>query len=183
MAEFKSREYSEDPLTEKIMRYFYNIAEDSESFLVNHNNVEFDFFISKIKFRCQTKKGLVYRLPNGYIITHEADIVITRNENLTDAYVMNPDHRFVSIEIKHKSSVTDAFKSRSYDMLHLRKEYPLCLGIMMYIRERNLTIETAKQYCYPYQKFFGCKTEELTEEKIKPLFEEIVKYLKEEIIN
>lgn len=170
---------SEDRITEIIMKYFYNIAENSESFSIDKDTVKFDFFISKVKFWCQTKKGLQYKLPNGFMIEHEADIAITRNENMADPYVLNPSNKFVSIEIKHKSAVTDAFKSRAYDMMHLRKEYPLCLGVMIYIREGNITIERAKEYCYPYQQFFGCTTEELTEEKISPIFNEIVSYLKE----
>lgn len=177
MSDNSNREYSEQIITKRIMKYFYNIADNAESFIENGNEIRFDFSVSKTKFRCQTNKGLSYNLPNDCMEAHNADIVITRNEGIGDSYALNPSGRFVSIEIKHKSAVTDAFKSRAFDMIHLRQEYPLCFGVMMYIRERNLTIEKAKEYCYPYQKFFGCTTEELTEEKIRPLFGEIVVYL------
>jgi len=154
LSDKKSRERSEDLITEKIMRYFFNIADNADSFSKENNKISFDFSINGRKFRCQTEKGLSYHLPNGDFITHNADIVITRNENLTDSYVLNPSGNFVSIEIKHKSAVTDAFKARAFDMMHLTKEHSLCLGVMMYIREGNITIEKAKEYCYPYHKFF-----------------------------
>jgi len=132
-----NREYSEIIITEKIMKYFYSIADNSEAFSGSGKNIKFNFFISGIKYTCQTEKALEYRLPNNYMVLHNADIIIIRNENNADQYVLNPSHKFVSIEIKHKSDVTDAFKSRSYDMMHLRKEHPVSRNYDVHQREKS----------------------------------------------
>ena len=172
-------EKSEEKIVEKIISLFHELAEDRGIIKSFHHGWKFDFEISGKKYMCQTEREVFYRLPNEKTLTHKSDIMITNSESFVEPYVLNPAHRFVSIEVKHKSSVTDQFKSRSYDMLHMRTTYPNCLGIMMYIRIGNITPEQAKKICYPFHHFFSCSPNELSIEKVSPLFREIISFLKE----
>ena len=67
--------------------------------------------------------------------------------------------RIIGIECKFLSSVTDQFKSRAYDMIHLKKEYgDKLFGIMLYVHVRGfggLGLARAAAYCHPYDRFFG----------------------------
>lgn len=170
-------EKSEDKIVRKIMTLFHELAEDRESMHDLGNRMWFDFKVSGKKHRCQTEGEVVYDIPKGNTLTHRSDITITNSDKLTEPYVLNPRLKFVSIEVKHKSSVTDQFKSRSYDMLHMRTTYPNCLGVMIYVREKNITVDQAKKICYPFHHFFSCPTSELSVEKITPLFNEITSFL------
>ena len=121
-------EKSEEKIVEKIVSLFHELAEDKEPLKKVDNRWQFDFKISGKRYRCQTEGEVLYKIPNGGTLTHKSDITITNSETPTESYTLNPQHRFVSIEVKHKS-VTDQFKSRSYDMLHMGKTYPNCLGV------------------------------------------------------
>ena len=52
-----------------------------------------------------------YSLPNGTELTHASDILVSKPRKQNK----------VSIEIKYKSAVTDQFKCRTYDALHLKE--------------------------------------------------------------
>ena len=64
---------------------------------------------------------------------------------------------FIGIEIEHESSVTNSFKTHAFDTLHFKDIYGSSLySIMIYARNRkNITIETARQYCYTFDLFIG----------------------------
>jgi len=52
-----------------------------------------------IRDRCYAEKSLPYTLPSGYEMSHASDILI----------IDEARKKFVSIEIKHLSAVTDQF--------------------------------------------------------------------------
>lgn len=175
-------EKSEEKIVGKIVSLFHELAEGKSPLRKKDGkNIHwvFDFEISGKKYQCKTGKTITYNLPTGETLHHETDIFIINSENMTTPYILNPKEKFVSIEVKHKSSVTDQFKSRSYDMMHLRSTYPKCYGVMMYIREKNISLQQAKKISYPYHRFFGCSTKELSAKKLSPFFNEIVLFLGE----
>jgi len=98
-------------------------------------------------FRCFAERSLPYTLPAGEIISHASDILISNNES----------GKYISIEIKHRSSVTDQFKCRSYDIFHLKKSYGSnLLGIMVYVKTTTgIRVEHARSLCYFFDHFFG----------------------------
>lgn len=102
-------------------------------------------------FKCYAERGLSYHLPNNKSMTHKSDILIT-NEEL---------RRHISIEIKHRSSVTDQFKCRNYDMSHLKETYGYnILGILVYVKTPSgISIEHAKEISYSYDHFIGIMSE------------------------
>lgn len=57
---------------------------------------------------CQTEGSLEYALPSGEELSHKNDILVSLSNG-----------RYVAIEVKFLSAVTDQFKARSYDMLYL----------------------------------------------------------------
>ena len=96
---------------------------------------------------CRAEGKLTYELPSGRKLSHTNDILLECNST-----------RFFGIECKFLSAVTDQFKCRSYDMLHLKKTFAEQLvGIMVYVHFRGncLSLEQAREICYPFDHFFG----------------------------
>lgn len=170
-------EKSEDTIVRKIMVLFHELAEEKGLMKNDGNLLWFDFVVSGRKYWCKMEGEVIYDVPNGNMLTHKSDIMIVNADRAIEPRILNPDNKFVSIEVKHKSSVTDQFKSRSYDMFHMRSTYPKCLGVMMYIREKNITADQAKKICYPFHHFFSCRTTDLSIEKITPLYNDIISFL------
>lgn len=173
-------EKSEEKVVKTIISLLHELIEKKGPLKKVGNEFIFDFMISGKKYKCMTEKMLRYNLPDEKTLNHKTDISIIESENISQPFILNPSKKFVIIEVKHKSARTDSFKSRSYDMMHLRSTYPNCIGIMMYIREGDITPQQAKKICYPYHRFFSCSKEQLSTQKLSPLFDEIVSFLKEQ---
>jgi hypothetical protein len=88
---------------------------------------------------------LNYHINNGYELSHKSDIML------------EADNKIFSIEIKFKSAVTDQFKCRSYDIIHLKKEYKNLIGILIYLKHKDygIIIERARNICYGFDYFIG----------------------------
>ena len=58
--------------------------------------------------------------------------------------------------------MTDQFKSRSYDMLHIKNTYgDKVLGILVYVKaDTGISIDHAKAICYPFDLFVGISYDE-----------------------
>jgi hypothetical protein len=95
---------------------------------------------------CEAEKGLPYNLPNDHQLTHKSDILVT-----------DDCRRYISIELKHRSAVTDQFKCRSYDMLHLKKQYgDRLIGVLIYVRaDTGIKLQQAEKISYPFDHFIG----------------------------
>lgn len=121
-------------------------------------------------FECISEGSLRYTLPPGNTISHKSDILIKDKK----------EGHHVSIEIKHRSAVTDQFKCRSYDMLHLKQSLPKIYGIMVYVKSGiGISPRHAKSICYPFDHFFSIPESEIyNPEKWKPLLSSIEEQLK-----
>lgn len=103
----------------------------------------------------QTFTGLViepegpicYRLPCGMTATHKSDILISQKSS----------SKRVSIEIKYKSAVTDQFKCRAYDAMHMKEEYgDQILTVMVFAKtNRGISLKRARAICHLFDHFFG----------------------------
>ena len=97
--------------------------------------------------------------------------------------------RYVAIEIKFMSSVTDQFKARSYDMMHLKQEFSgRVSGIMVYVHApgSGISIERARLISYAFDHFFGFNFDELFAEGNKeiadsflPIIQTVRKFISE----
>jgi hypothetical protein len=67
------------------------------------------------------------------------------------------------VEVKFRSAVTDAFKARSYDQIHLKEAYPHLLGSLAYAKPQHsgISFEQAKQVCSAFDFFFFVREEDL----------------------
>ena len=96
---------------------------------------------------CLPEGKLAYTLPGGRRMVHKNDILLSLRNS-----------RQIAIEIKHLSAVTDQFKTRSYDMLHLKQtlESRVC-GIMVYahVPGNGIALDSARDICYPFDYFIG----------------------------
>ncbi len=96
---------------------------------------------------CRGCAALDYTLPSGYKVTHENDILISL-----------PTGKHIAIELKWVSSVSDQFKARSYDMLHMKHTFAdqVC-GILVYLHNpgQGISIQHARSISYPFDYFMG----------------------------
>jgi len=127
---------------------------------------EHDRKISTFKFdekygdyKCVAEGPLNYTLPNGTILSHKNDILIYGED------------RSIAIEVKHRSAVTDQFKTRSYDALHIKKSNPNTVQIMLYVRDKSgISPSHAESISYPFDHFIHIDFKDInTQNKIEPL--------------
>lgn len=113
---------------------------------------------------------LPYTLPNGHTLYHASDILAQRNDG----------EKYVSIELKYKSAVTDQFKCRSYDAMHMKNEYShRMLCVMLFVKSNaGVSIGQAEKICYPFDRFIGVPVAEIGDLSIwKGLAAEISTFL------
>jgi len=148
--EFSSRaekEATEDEIRDLLMQVLYKRVGREESWKGSGKSASFDLRDEFKGYKCFAERSLSYILPNDVIINHTSDILISNEER----------KQFISIEIKHRSAVTDQFKCRSYDMIHFKKSYGNnLLGIMAYVKSSTgISIRHAEDICYSFDHFFG----------------------------
>ena len=90
---------------------------------------------------------VLYRLPDGKEMRHASDILITTPDS----------EKQISIEIKYRSAVTDQFKCRAYDALHMKQQHrDEILTVMLFARaDSGIGIERARSICHPFDRFYG----------------------------
>ncbi len=101
---------------------------------------------------CTVEKVLEYRLPDGTRLPHKSDILFDYQRSGSSPAA----REYVSIEVKHMSAVTDQFKCRAFDMLHMKRSCPQLHGILVFARAGvGIGFERARAICYPFDDFIG----------------------------
>lgn len=90
---------------------------------------------------------VLYRVPSGQEFGHASDILVSTPASA----------KRVSIELKFKSAVTDQFKCRAYDAIHMKQQHGDALLVaMLYAKtDSGISIERARSICYSYDRFYG----------------------------
>ncbi len=147
-----NKKTTEDEIRDLVMSNLYPRIGNDSTWQGSGKKAQFDLKTDFSGFKCSAEKSLKYNLPSGKEISHKNDILIHNKEK----------GKYISIEIKHRSAVTDQFKCRSYDMLHLKKKYQNeLLGIMIFVKSSSgISIEHAKELCYSFDLFYGIKEQE-----------------------
>jgi len=156
---------TENGLRDKVMKLLYEelglvdtwSGEGAySSFKINKNGANYD---------CRAEGASYYTLPDGTTLSHRSDLLIAKTNGT----------KTIGIEIKHESAVTDQFKSRSYDLLHLSKD-PNFVGIMLYVKaSTGISPEQARAISYPFKHFIHIPFERYLEKESWSEFLEIVK--------
>ena len=99
---------------------------------------------------CAKEGPLNYRLPDGTERSHKNDILVTLL-----------DGSLVAIELKVRSAVSDQFKCRAYDMIHIKQSMRSVCGVMVYFHFKGagISVALAQSYSYPFDKFLGFEVE------------------------
>lgn len=103
--------------------------------------------------RCAVEKALEYHLPDGTRLPHKPDILLDYQRSGS-----SPGAReYISIEVKHMSAVTDQFKCRAFDMLHMKQAFdPQLHGILVFARAGvGIGFERARAISYAFDDFIG----------------------------
>jgi hypothetical protein len=103
--------------------------------------------------RCYVEGVLSYALPCGTSLDHKSDIQIEyRRVGETSGNL-----RYIGIELKHASAVTDQFKARAFDMFHLKQALGHRLhGIVVFARiGKGISMTRAKSICYSFDEFIN----------------------------
>lgn len=142
---------TEDEIRDLLMQVLYHRLGRTGSWQGSGKTASFELKDEFKGYKCFAESTLSYTLPTGIKMDHRSDILISNDEK----------KRYISIEIKHRSAVTDQFKCRSYDMIHLKKSYGNdLLGIMVYVKSTTgISVEHAKSICYSFDHFFGIPSE------------------------
>ncbi len=140
---------TEADIRDQIMRVLHYRLGKLGSWADSGQNLYFELCGELSGYRCSAEGRLSY-LVGGSEISHASDILISSDER----------GRSVSIEIKHRSAVTDQFKARSYDMIHLKEQYgDDLLGVMVYVKSpgTGISADRAEAICYPFDYFMSVK--------------------------
>jgi len=142
---------TEDEIRDLLMQVLYHRIGRTGSWEGIGKTASFELKDEFKGYKCFAERTLSYVLPTGIKMDHTSDILISSEEK----------KRYISIEIKHRSAVTDQFKCRSYDMIHLKNSYGNnLLGIMVYVKSTTgISVEHAKSICYSFDHFFGIPSE------------------------
>jgi len=108
----EERKTTESEIRDLSMQILYHRLGKTGSWKGSGETASFDLRDEFEGYECATEQLLSYDLPDAKI-DHTSDILI-KNEK---------EKKYISIEIKHRSAVTDQFKCHSYDMIHLKESY------------------------------------------------------------
>lgn len=144
---------TENDVRDDLMRYLFQRFGVHESWTGAGSNAEFAVESGGEKGRGRAEEKLNYSLPSDQTLSHCSDVLWTISE-------ASEKPQYISIEIKHASAVTDQFKCRSYDMLHLKQQFGDALyGIMLFARTgKGISFQRAQAICYPFDAFIGVDT-------------------------
>lgn len=142
---------NEDELRNLIMLKLFGLLGKEGTLKGEGSTLEFEFS----KGFCEAEINLNYELPNGVVLGHRSDILISDAKR----------KKYISIELKYKSAVTDQFKCRSYDIQHMKDHYKeSLLGVMLFVKtSQGISIERARAICYAFDEFYGVLVADLGE--------------------
>jgi hypothetical protein len=151
-------EYTEDKIRDIVMRVIYDNLGKVGTFNGQGKYASFQIENEHILAYCEAEQSQEYRLPNGFTISHNSDILISAKRKNRDS-----EKSYISIEIKHRSAVTDQFKTRAFDMLHLKQTYGSRIyGIMLFVRaDTGISFRQAEKISYPFDKFIPVEYSQL----------------------
>jgi len=103
--------------------------------------------------RCTVEGTVSYALPDGTNADHNSDIQIEYGSDGSHS----SERKYIAIEVKHASAVTDQFKARAFDMLHMKRAFASRLhGIMVFARiGTGISSRRAQAFSYPFDEFIG----------------------------
>ncbi len=138
---------TEDKIRDEVMKALFDNFGEQGTWEGDGKSARFRLKSEFGNVECGAERSLNYKLSEGETLRHASDILITDTSK----------ERYISIEIKHKSAVTDQFKCRSYDMIHMKNTYgSKLLGIMLFVKTtQGISIEQARKICYPFDNFLG----------------------------
>jgi hypothetical protein len=144
---------TEDDVRDLVMRSLFDRFGKPDSWRGEGKAAVFDFDKLGLVGQFAAERKLEYELPGGKFLAHCSDVLGT----VRIADPAASEQRFVSIEIKHTSAVTDQFKCRSFDMLHLKQQFgERIFGIMLFARAgQGIGFEQARAISYPFDNFVG----------------------------
>ena len=132
--------------------------------ILKEGATDFDFACRAGQGHCKRQGMLPYSLPSGFSLSHTSDILISL-----------PVDAYLSLELKFLSAVTDQFKARSYDMVHLKNTHGRRLvGVMVYVHSPGvgISINRAREICYPFDHFVGLNSKDMQSQNFwKPVTE------------
>ncbi len=107
-----TREYSEQEVRNDLFRTLHADLSRVGSSPLEERVTRFTLAPHLGQGECVIEGSLSYSLLSGATLPHKSDILISLSTGM-----------HLSLELKFLSAVTDQFKTRSYDMLHLKRTY------------------------------------------------------------
>lgn len=144
---------SEAEVRELLMKALYGRLGTRDSWRDDAQATSFAIDRPGVSGNCAVEKVLEYRLPDGTRLPHKSDILLDYQRSGSSSTA----REYISIEVKHMSAVTDQFKCRAFDMLHMKQAFgPQLHGILVFARAGiGIGFERARAICYPFDDFIG----------------------------
>ena len=135
----------------------YSYFRSRTSFILYHDRDSFRVSLFERMFDIQKEAELKYYVSPDRELSHKCDRVLSIWEQKLH-YVP-----ILNVEIKFRSSVTDAFKARSYDQIHLKRAYPHLLGVLAYAKPQHsgISFDQARRVCNAFDFFVFVREEDL----------------------
>ena len=123
----------------------------------SHSKTHFALKENFGKGHCEVEGKMQYCLPSGRCLSHACDILVTL-----------PGKKYLGIEIKFRSAVSDQFKCRSFDIMNIKKNLGgNFFAVMVYAHAPGggIGLDLARDYCHPYDLFIGREVSSLEDLK------------------
>ena len=137
-------EPSEGPLRNFLMNQLYRRIGEPGTLSGSGDSMRFQLRAGGM---CEAEASLAYELPDRTVVEYDSDILFSFNTG-----------KRVAVELKFLSSVSDQFKARSFNVVHVKKTHGSnvhCVLAYVHLSGTGLSTQTAKSYCYPFDEFIG----------------------------
>ena len=135
----------------------YSYFRSKTSLIYSYDSGSFRVSLFERMFDIQKEAQLKYYVSAEQELSHKCDLVLSIwGQKLLYMPILN-------VEIKFRSAVTDAFKARSYDQIHLKRAYPHLLGVLAYAKPQHsgISFDQARQVCNAFDFFVFVEEEDL----------------------
>ena len=137
-------EASEGPLRNFLMNQLYRQIGEPGTLSGSGQSMRFHLRTGGM---CEVEGSLPYELPDRTVVGYEPDILFSLHSG-----------KWVAVELKLLSSVSDQFKARSFTAMHVKKTHGsnvYCVLAYVHMIGTGLSTQTAESYCYPFDEFIG----------------------------
>jgi hypothetical protein len=157
----------EDALRDWIFSRLHEYFSAKTEISANPSDHQIELVLFERGFVLQKEASLAYAVAgnnpeNTATLSHKCDLLLSVfNNKMQLCPVLN-------VEVKYRSCVSDAFKARAYDQIHMKQTYQHLRGLLVFIRPQAGGISTnrARLISYPFDLFWIAAERDLLKHEV-----------------